>query len=362
MSAFYSIVIPVYNVENYLEACVRSVTDQIGAETPPVEIVLVDDGSTDRSGELCEEIAREAGKENPRDGEKNAQDREMGKNFSVKVVHQQNRGLLSARRAGYRVTSGEYILYLDSDDLLTEDALAKITAAIRETNADVVFYNLSMMEGDQIRPYYRNVFTGDGGCQLSRDQVLESYYTADIPAVTSMCGKAFRRSCIDLERDYAEYGRLSMGEDTLQSAEVISRAESFTYLNENLYLYRMGSGMTARFDPDYYPVFRKIMEGVGTIPRMVETEKARAWYREKILSSGCRAITQSKGFIMTLEERKKLVQSVFQDELFRKALGETSVLRSSLKGKYKGMILLAQVQAYGLLHRMLSPRGTGGAA
>lgn len=267
---FFSVVIPVYNVRDFLEESVRSVTDQIRDGIPPVEIILVDDGSTDGSELLCDRIARDWD----------------GKAVKVRVIHQENQGLLAARRAGYRVAAGDYLLNLDSDDWFTERALTEIAKAVRETQADVVFYNLSVKDSSGIHPYYRDVFTKEQRCALTREQVLRSYYTAEIPAVTSMCGKAFRRTCLETDRDYSGYGKLSMGEDTLQSAEVIAHAESFCYLNENLYIYRMGSGMTARFDPNYYRAFRRIMEGVRQYPCMVGTDETKAGLTKRFCPAG----------------------------------------------------------------------------
>lgn len=339
MTPFYSIIIPVYNVEAYLEESVRSVTGQIGPDTPAVELILVDDGSTDGSGERCDRIARECGK------------------ASVKVIHQENRGLLAARRAGYRAAGGEYILNLDSDDLLLEGALDAFTEAINHTKADMVFFNLSMMTDGGITPYYRDVFTEGEGCELTKEQVLHSYFTDSIPVVTSMCGKVFRRSCLDPEKDYAAYGKLSMGEDTLQTAEVVARAKSFYYLNRNLYAYRMGTGMTGRFDPGYYTTFKRILEDAWQVEGFADHTKCRKDYNDKILSSGCRAITQSKNAGLTYARAKEFMRSVAKDEAFARAMAEMDPAGSSLKKKYRMMIRLLRMRAYFPLYLALRALG-----
>lgn len=88
-----SVVIPVYNVKPYLERCVQSVLRQTYKE---LDIILVDDGSTDGSGELCDEIA--------------------GRDSRVRVIHQENQGLSGARNTGIRQATGEYVIFMDSDD------------------------------------------------------------------------------------------------------------------------------------------------------------------------------------------------------------------------------------------------------
>lgn len=97
-----SIVVPVYNVEGYLRRCVESVLKQ---DYEDYEMILVDDGSTDSSGKICDDLAQE--------------------NEKVKVIHKENGGLSSARNAGINVVKGEYIMLLDSDDWIEEGCLKK---------------------------------------------------------------------------------------------------------------------------------------------------------------------------------------------------------------------------------------------
>ncbi len=95
-----SIIVPVYNVELYLERCVQSI---IAQDVDDCEVLLIDDGSTDRSGELCDELQRRYG--------------------CVKVIHQQNGGLSAARNSGINIACGEYITFVDSDDELCRNTL-----------------------------------------------------------------------------------------------------------------------------------------------------------------------------------------------------------------------------------------------
>lgn len=110
-----SVIIPVYNVRRYLEQCVDSVLNQTYRS---VEILLVDDGSTDGSGKLCDELGR-------RDGR-------------ITVIHKSNGGLSDARNAGTAACSGEQLLYLDSDDYLEPDAISVLMELRRESGAQAV--------------------------------------------------------------------------------------------------------------------------------------------------------------------------------------------------------------------------------
>ena len=103
----FSVVIPVYKVEAYLEACVRSV---LGQTYGKMEIILVDDGSPDRCPEMCDRFAE-------------ADER-------VRVIHKKNGGLSDARNCGIEAASGDYLVFVDSDDLLTPDALERISGCL----------------------------------------------------------------------------------------------------------------------------------------------------------------------------------------------------------------------------------------
>lgn len=112
-----SIVVPVYNVEKYLEQCVDSLLAQT---IDSKEIILVDDGSTDSSGKLCDAYAE--------------------KNACVRVIHKQNGGLGSARNAGVKHVTGEYLYFIDSDDWLETDALETLYAAAKRDDLDIVLF------------------------------------------------------------------------------------------------------------------------------------------------------------------------------------------------------------------------------
>ena len=110
-----SIVVPVDKVEAYLDECVQSVLSQ---SNPNFELILVDDGSPDRCGQMCDDYARADSR--------------------VRVVHKTNGGLSSARNAGTEIARGAYVIYLDSDDFWDEsDALKNIALQLEQTHADV---------------------------------------------------------------------------------------------------------------------------------------------------------------------------------------------------------------------------------
>lgn len=110
-----SIIVPMYNVEQYVEKCIDSLLNQTLQE---IEVILVDDGSPDRSGEIADEYAK--------------------KDSRIKVVHQKNSGLGPARNSGVRVATGEYIGFIDSDDWANYEMFGRLYEAAVKDNADIV--------------------------------------------------------------------------------------------------------------------------------------------------------------------------------------------------------------------------------
>ncbi len=137
-----SVIVPVYNVERYLRKCVNSIVTQTYRN---LEIILVDDGSTDRSGEICDELTR-------------TDDR-------IRVIHKENGGLSSARNAGLDVISGEFISFIDSDDFISESYIKCLYKRISEDGSDMVIsgYTTCDEEGNSI-----GVFSS--GCNTTIDR------------------------------------------------------------------------------------------------------------------------------------------------------------------------------------------------
>ena len=122
-----SIIVPVYNVETFLNKCVNSLLNQ-DLPKEDYEIILVDDGSTDGSGNLCDSLAEEHG--------------------NIRVIHQQNRGLSGARNAGIPVASGDYVLFVDSDDYLCPNVLGTLVGRMEDQDLDILRFNYQNVNMD----------------------------------------------------------------------------------------------------------------------------------------------------------------------------------------------------------------------
>lgn len=114
MEELISIIVPVYNVEKYLEKCVKSIIKQTYKN---IEIILVDDGSKDNSGKICDELEKIDNR--------------------IKVIHKENGGLSDARNAGLKIATGKYIGFVDSDDYIKEDMFETLYKLNKENNSDI---------------------------------------------------------------------------------------------------------------------------------------------------------------------------------------------------------------------------------
>lgn len=124
-----SVVVPVYNIENYIEKCINSI---IASSYKDIEIILVDDGSTDKSGEICDRFA--------------------AKDNRIKVIHKQNGGLVSARKAGVRIATGKFITFVDGDDFIHEELYMKLFERMADISSEVemVAFNYKIVsEGEE---------------------------------------------------------------------------------------------------------------------------------------------------------------------------------------------------------------------
>lgn len=119
----FSVIVPVYNVAQYLPACIASVAAQTCGD---YELILVDDGSTDESGALCDQLAQE---------------------YHCRVIHQENCGLGAARNTGIEAAKGDYLVFLDSDDFLSPDALQGLSEEMDRIPADIYSFGFVTSDG-----------------------------------------------------------------------------------------------------------------------------------------------------------------------------------------------------------------------
>lgn len=217
----FSILVPVYNTAPYLSQCLDSVLAQ---DETDYELILVDDGSTDESGELLGAY-KAAHPQN------------------TVVVHQENRGLIAARRKGVSLAKGETCIFLDSDDYLEPGCLSVLRKTIEQTGADVVIYNdYCRFEGSGVttlnEPVFKSGRTFEGEEKRALYELLIGSYK-----LNNICFKAIARPLLQADdTPYADYFDCSNGEDLLQSLYPLTHAKRVAYIDAPLYNYRRIKG------------------------------------------------------------------------------------------------------------------------
>lgn len=222
MTPVYSIIIPVYNAEKYLEQCIESVLNQRCAST--LEVILVNDGSRDGSGAIC--------------------DRYAAHSACIQVIHQQNQGVSAARNAGLNAAQGEYVLFLDSDDLWEPNLLTSVDEYLPQ-RPDMVIFGHGIFTDRVIKRVIVPTCTAAGESGESYFGKLEK--TGGLPIV-SACMIAFRREFL-LEHGLRFPVGVSYGEDFRLCMHSLKRAQSVYTIDKALYLYRVNE-LSATHTPD----------------------------------------------------------------------------------------------------------------
>lgn len=329
----FSIVIPVYNVEKYLEECLQSILYQVGDIES--EILLIDDGSTDNSGKLCDLYKEKFPK-------------------LIKVFHKENEGLLATRRYGFKRASGDYIINCDSDDVLEKNMLKSVKSVIlKYNNPDIIFINFNTYDGINKCTQYKNIFSDEHDCKIKKESVLREYLNGH--RIASVCGKIVKRTCINIDKDYKEYGRLSTGEDSLQSLEFFFYATSFIYLNEALYNYRCGSGMTIKFDLNYFATFKIIFNLIEKEKYNWDLDDFDTLFAIKVLQTAGRAITQSRYKTWnSYKDQKQYLYDLYNDEMLQKELFYLKSIKNNLQFDHYILLLLLKYRIISLIIVLLN--------
>ena len=200
-----SVIVPVFNVEPYIEQCIKSIVDQTYKK---IEIILVDDGSSDQGGAICDCWAA-------------SDDR-------IRVIHQDNQGLSAARNAGLAISKGEYISFIDSDDWIEMDMLEVLHERITDSESDIVICGV-MVEYE----------SGSSSKEFNKDEI----FTSKEALISLLSGsevkdqvwdKLYRRSAIGT----VQFPIGKFHEDLYWSYQVIVNVDRISLVSKSFYHYR----------------------------------------------------------------------------------------------------------------------------
>ncbi len=253
-----SVVIPVYNVEKYLEQCINSIC---GQSYQNLEIILINDGSEDGSLNICEDAARK----DPR----------------ITVISQINGGLSAARNTGMAHASGEYITFVDSDDYVDTEMFSDMITEMEGTDADISVCNFEKFWGNKTK---NNIVSSNESEALTAAETLGKLYTDQQVIFVTAWGKIYKRELFD----GVTYPVGRINEDIFTTYKTYAKADKVIYMNRAYYKYRQraGSIIHTKFslkNLDSLDGLREMKDFVLTIDGFTVQNNVIGEYIEKII-------------------------------------------------------------------------------
>ena len=296
MKIKFSIIITVYNREEYINACVYSVLKQTYQD---YEIVLVDDGSTDESPKICDLFAE--------------------KNECISTFHQRNAGPILARMNGANRAKGDFLVFLDSDDMLRHDALEIIYNAIITDHADLVMYCASVSENydkpfKQYSFHDNKVFIGKG-----KNTLYELICTSS--TINEIALKCFRKSLFPYNTINKDVRNVRNGEDCLLSLPIIDKADTIVFVDSLIYYYRPNiQSMVHISNPKCFDSYRIVTERRLCYAQKWDTKcpgllnKTKCFAGEQCYTAVRNVMTS----YISWEEKVKEIEHIKESDFFKK--------------------------------------------
>ena len=302
-----SVIVPVYNVEKYLPACVESIQAQTMKD---LEIILVDDGSPDGCPALCEKLAQ--------------------KDTRIRVIHKENGGLASARNAGLGQARGKYLSFIDSDDRIPADLFEKALVPFEQEEIDLVGFGI-----EEVWPEKSVPLTFPEG-KMAPETAISHLLRGDGQVRSFAWNKLYRKEALKGLR-FDE--KLRYGEDTPFVFEALARSGGYYQLNEPRYLYirRDDSLIGTEYAPNKSLVLlaaQSILEACQSEP-----EKARHLpYAQAQLAFACFSLARM--LFLTPDWKKRYPQALSEIESRLKEVPLKIILNQFSKGMAAKILLV----------------------
>lgn len=287
-----SIVVPIYNVEKYIDRCIESV---VGYQGEDVEVILVDDGSTDESRAYCQKWVDKDSR-------------------IILTPEKENGGLADARNYGMTYCRGEWILFIDSDDYLEENAILELRRyALQSKDAEAVivfdYYDVSLQYDEKSRS-----FGLEDKC-ISGEEACRRMLEGKIP--TSAWSKLVRRSVYIENNILFPKGRRY--EDTIVTWRIFRRTEKVKMVSRTIYNYvQQSESITAN------PVVKDAEDTIQNLKEIHEDIYGDSSYQGIYSSYCCRALTYAYQMCICAVERDKVTERKIK-ELFKKSYGQADI-------------------------------------
>lgn len=331
-----SVILPVYNVEKYLRECLDCILRQTYQD---FEVLLIDDGSADSSGQICDEYA--------------------AKDKRFVVIHRKNAGVSSARNLGMQKAKGEYIAFIDSDDMISDDYLEKLHQGILEGNADVCLCKFSRMRDSEIvveEEKYLKAYINDKGMDAFFESFLSHYITVLCENSSSyLMGTVWRMLFRKSSFPYFLPEDISISEDLIFVMRNFPVVNRINIVDEALYFYRDNntsamSNYRKNFLSNqhaYLREFETILRGLDLSNKKQVEETITA---QKALSTAFLFGNEIR-FRKWVEDFKGNIERLKADKLFAYLTLKNAfkIKHKGMKIKYLGIWFLIKVKVYKVL-------------
>jgi len=315
-----SVIIPIYNTEKYLPECLSSVVNQFYRN---IEVILVDDGSTDHCPEICDEWAE--------------------RDKRIRVIHQKNAGLGLARNSGLLQATGDYVCFVDSDDRISHEMISACTETMKDFRPDMVTYGIADIsaEGEVIAEHIpcteKDLYTG----REVIEEILPEYIGKDLRTgfssglYMSACCTLFSRELFSRADFRFVSERVIISEDVYSLLGLFSYVESVVIVHKALYYYRVNeASQTHTYRSDRFERIRDFyLKSVALAEDKSYPPEVRERLIQPFISFTIAALKQIASAPISSGEKRQKIGAILRDDVLGSCLERYDLRHENLRKK-----------------------------
>ena len=319
-----SIIVPIYNAEKYLNICIDSLINQ---DYKNIEIILIDDGSTDRSANICDEYLK--------------------KDNRIKVIHNSNKGVSATRNEGIKVAIGEWITFVDADDWVEKNYISSMYNVVDDDTDMIIGRTISVIKGKRVYDGYRGedieFFENENKYKLFESIFDDNISNMKYPHISTCSAKLFRMKLIK-DLDLLYNSNLKYYEDAIFNMEVIFNAKKVILINKKIYYYRYNiDSATSTYNQSIINNYENVYQEFKSFSEKynVNFNKYDEIFKIKnlntILMNYCK--TKEKYF-----SKRKFIKEICNNKTYNKAIKYVKIQK--LPKRRKVLVILARLRMY----------------
>lgn len=310
MIPLISVIVPIYKVEKYLPECIESIIEQTYKN---IEIILVDDGSPDRCGMICDEYAK--------------------KDNRIVVIHKENGGLSDARNAGLRLAKGDYFNFVDSDDKLTSDSLERLYQMAIEYSADMVIAGFERFRDTTGEVFFSTDSDGEKTAVMTKLEAMDDFFRDGCQAWAVLYARQIHEGIF--------FPRGEINEDEAIVFRIYDRCKRIVVTNAVVYSYRNRdeSITTSSFSPKKLVAVEHYKNNYEWICANYPQLSEKAWLRYfgGVMWALNNMTVDTKGYSEYIAEYRSKLKAMMRESLAWKKLPAKEKLRAVLMARFYGI-------------------------